>query len=1790
MLSHIFLAFFERIHGKIYMRKIKQKKGVNVDESNRFEQLSLFELCMGDDKSSGGSETSEGKKQSIIYHFEGEESRAVEQSGISTLSGDQFTLRTGVEGTGNNVSSIAGIELDGEIAEEGTAFESSQRNNMAVGSDSKSSTNQVLERVHLEDERLSTRTKIQYNIEALKTVRQLQKENRTATLPEKEKLARFSGWGGCPHVFNESDTDYTLERKEIKELLTVHEYAKAKESTLTSFYTPLSVIDNIYRILERMGFNHGKIIETSMGNGNFFGRMPNDMYADSTLCGVELDSMSATISRYLYDKVEVENTGFESNSYPNNYFDLAISNVPFGFFQVYDMQERDLNEHHWNIHNYFFAKALKKVRDGGIVAFITSTDTMDGKSDILSYINEKVDFLGALRLPSNLFHENGANTDVACDIVFLKRNDEKEVNRDALFTQRRYVTEHRQMNDYFVIHPDHVFGRVTEEKGQFDNYVLKVTTDKDKSLQNYFNAVINDFPEGIYEEEQISEDHQMFIPMDVQHSKLAVNAFFVENDKLYFKEADYYYAVGITNKPDEDIASFKSETDRLKAICLIKLADTANELIRMQVNDVDEILYLGKRAELNAIYDDFVKQYGPIHKRTNIHLLDNDPRLAMLDSLENYDAKSKRASKSQIFSERTIQPKREIKAVESLEDAVRVSLDTYAYLNLEYMSSLLSVTEESVQKELLDKKIAFIQPESGKLLMADEYLSGDIYEKIEIAERYGFDNNIEALKSVLPEPLSAEDIHVQLGAQWVPIDYIREFSSHIFKESGYDYSRMRIDYDEYSAKYYTTQPNRWNINSEVTLNWGVQKSDNVDFWKSQPDYNGYDLFTDIINSRMPEIRNYWQEEDDDGKIHRKSEVNPERTAQARQLAEDLEQEFEDWIYQDYERKKDLVDIYNHRFNNIRNRVYDGSFISFPEMAPSYNLEPYQKNAIARIMDTNTNTLLWQQVGAGKTFEMVASGMEMKRLGLRNKILYVVPNHIVSQWANDFLRLYPNANVLVATKKDMSKQRRMAFTTKIATGNYDAIIMAHSSFKMISIGTDLQIELMRKQMDEMNAAIEQMDNSYNENQTKIVKQLERTKKSIEMQIQRLADSRRDENVVPFENLGIDFMFVDEAHEFKNLFSYTAMRNIAGVPQQNSAKAMDMYMKCKIIEDNGGGICFATGTPVTNTMAELYTMQRYLQENDLRKQNIRCFDAWAKTFGKVTNSFEISVDGSGFVNRSRFCKFFNMEELMNHFRQVAEIQTAGMLRKSLEESVLGRVKAVPPKHIGGKPTVIAIEPSDVLENYISEIVERTENIHNGNVDPHIDNMLKITSDSKKASIDMRLIDPNYPDEENGKLWTIAKQVYQIYKDYDNDKATQLIFCDSSTPHKNEKENDEETGYVFSNVYDDLKIKFVELGIPENEIAFIHDYDTELKKQNLFEKMNRGEMRVLIGSTPKLGAGTNIQERMIAIHHVDVPWRASDIEQQNGRAFRQGNMYNEIYEFRYVTKKSFDAYSWQMVETKSSYVTQLLEGTGDTREFEEDTQNSFSYAEVKAIASGNPIIKEKFEVDNEVKRLETMRRSWQKKKLQAQDDVALLPDRIETEKKYRTILAEECEYFKDEIEANNLRDTEHFTFYDVKGNEYHDLKEAWDAIQECTKGYKLSDYKENKFVGRFMKADVLIGLGFAGEGIVIKLKTPLRTINVDSVNPVGRVNFNRMYKRINDIRYSLNKTIETIQNYEGNLKIAKEMVNKPFELQNELTSARNRQKEINKILDTSGNENSKVVVEDDLEEERNESCMEL
>ena len=1762
------------------MRKIKGRKGRSSNENNRFEQLSLFELCGGNDESSGSSQSSQRTEQHFIYHFGREES--VERLAVSTASGDQSSLRAGFEGAGDNISNQSGFRLDAEASEEGTVISTGEGDNDGLGEHTQSIPNQALERIRPLDERLSTEQKVQYNIEALQVVRLLQKENRAATLSEKEKLSRFSGWGGCPHVFNEGDLEFAKQRKELKLLLSVQEYANAKEATLTSFYTPLLVIQNMYHILDRLGFKSGKILETSMGNGNFLGMMSNDMYNDSTICGVELDSMSAKIGSYLYDKVDVENTGFENSPYPNNQFDLAISNVPFGFFQVHDMQDRELNEHHWNIHNYFFAKALKKVRDGGIVAFITSTDTMDGNSDILGYINEKADFLGAIRLPSNLFQTNGANTDVASDIIFLKRNDNKKIEKDVIFTQRGYYTPHRKMNDYFTYHPEMVFGHIDEKKGQFDNYVLTVTMDKEKTLQNYFDEVLKYFPKNIYEEQvniPLLEDGMHEI--DIEHAKYLVNSFFVENEVLYFKDEDFYYQVGISKYEDEDVVTFKSESDILKAKCLIQLADTANELINMQVNNVNEVLYLEKRYELNTLYDDFTKEYGPIHKRTNIRLLNDDPRFALLDSLEDYDAKTKQAYKTQIFSERTIQPRIEIKEADTLEDAVRISMDTYASLNLNYMSSLLSRSEDEIQNELLNKHIAFLEPSTQRLILADEYLSGDIYEKIELAEQYGYTENIEALKTVLPEPLSAEDIHVQLGSTWVPVEYIRDFCAYIFDEDDRSYSKLKIDYDDYFGKYYTTQPSKWWLTSEVTINWGVQKSDNVDYKKSQPDYNGYHLFTDIINSKLPEIRNYWIETDEEGKEHTKSEVNPERTAQARQLAEDLEQRFEDWIYSDYERKKTLVGIYNRKFNNIRNRTYDGSFISFPAMTPNIKLEPYQKNAIARIMDTNTNTLLWQQVGAGKTFEMVASGMEMKRLGLRNKILYVVPNHIVSQWANDFMKLYPNANILVATKKDMSKQRRMAFTTKIATGNYDAIIMAHSSFKMIPISNDLQIELMHEQIAEMNSAIEQLSNSYDSNKTKIVKQLERTKKSVELSVQRLADSRRDYTVIPFENLGIDYMFVDEAHEFKNLFSYTAMRNIAGVPQQNSAKAMDMYMKCNIIKRKNGGICFATGTPVTNTMAELYTMQRYLQEDDLRKQGIRCFDAWAKTFGKVTNSFEISVDGSGFVNRSRFCKFFNMDELMNHFRQVAEIQTAGMLRKALENSTLGRVQAVPPKHIDGKPTVIAIEPSDILEEYITEIVDRTERIHDGNVDPHDDNMLKVTSDSKKASIDMRLIDPSLPDEENGKLWTIARNVYKIYEEYDSDRATQLIFCDSSTPHTKDKNVDVEEKYVFSNVYDDLKLKFMQLGIPENEIAFIHDYDTELRKQTLFEKMNKGEMRILIGSTPKLGAGTNIQERMIAVHHVDVPWRASDIEQQNGRAFRQGNMYKEIYEFRYVTKRSFDAYSWQMVETKSSYVTQLLEGTGDTREFEEDTQNSFSYAEVKAIASGNPIIKEKFEVDNEVKRLETIRRSWMKKRLQAQDDIALLPSRIEMEKKSYFTLKQENEYFKDEYEKNNLRDEEHFRFIDSLGNVYHDMKQAWKAVEEKLSGLKLDDFKEDKKIGIFMKADVLVGIGLKGEGTVIKMKTPLRILKVDTVSSVGRVNFSRMYKRICDIENLMNRTKNTISIYENNLKIAKNIMDKPFEFQNDLVQAKVRQKEINQLLDTENRaENQCVLVQDESE----------
>lgn len=1735
----------------------RRKRGGKSNGDHRIEQLSFFDI-LEMEESELAEEVVEREEPSTILHT-GNDQDTGEQVGLAG-AGSEPSLQSGAEGDRDRESSgetpTAGTDSSGEQSDG-----ESQRDYDGMADEPSGDESTVLERIRLEsnsDVRLSVRDKIQNNIRAIETLDTLAYENRQAYAEEQTILSGFSGWGGCPQIFNEKDSTYALERRHLKELLSVEEYQNARSSTLTSFYTPLNVIEMVYRVVDRLGFEQGKILEPSMGTGNFIGMMPETMFDNSIIKGIELDDISASIASHLYPSVEVLNMGFEESPYPDNAFDLVISNVPFGNYQVYD---REFERYHYNIHNYFFAKSLQKVRDGGLIAFITSSETMDGNSTIMRYIDEQADFLGAIRLPNNTFKQNGANTEVTSDIIFLQKHLNKEYTHTQSYTEH-IPFEHRQINKYFAEHPEMVWGTIVERKNQFGTYELTTMPDE-KTLEEHFEEVLDTFhPVYTERKEEVSESY--YKEIDADHARLAIDSFFVQDDQLFYRDETHYYPLKpkeevheIALKADHVFLKNNTEIDKVKR--LIVIADTAKEVIEAQVRNVKEEIYLDLRNKLNEQYDAFIKDYGAMHKKTNLPLLGDDPRVSLLTTLEDYEPKTKVVTKAPLFTERTIKPNIEVKEVENVLDGLRLSLNNKGGIDIPYIALLYGKEEDETLNELLEKRYIFIEPETQEMVLADDYLSGNIRKKLREARAYNATNNIEALESVMPEELKAEDITIQLGSTWVPEEYVREFILDLFQiESDWQRNSLEVQYDNIAGTWVLSPASRWS--DVVRLDWGVPKSPDISYPIRQPDYDGYDLVENVLNSKIPTVRDYWDEWNDNrGEYVTKSRINPERTMQAQSLAERLNDAWEEWVYANEERKQHLVSLYNEIFNSIRLQEYDGSYLTFPEMSMSIQLEPYQKNAVARIMNPDNNTLLWQKVGAGKTFEMIAAGMEMKRLGIRNKILYVVPNHLISQWHNEFVTLYPRANVLVATKRDFAKERRMAFVNRMATGNYDAIIMAHSSFGLIDVSNETRIAFEQQELDEITNAIEQLrEEGYSSTQTQRVKILERTKKQIENRIKRLVDSPRDNNLIPFEDLGIDFLFVDESQEFKNLYMYTAMQNVVGLQTASSKKAYDMFLKCQIIGKNGGGICFASGTPVTNTMAELYTLQRFLQKSYLEELNIRCFDAWAKAFGRTVQSFEISIDGNNFVNRTRFAKFFNVQELMTGVRQFAEIQTEKMLREELEKSTVRGEVAIPPKHIGGKPQVISIEPSEELKLYMENIVERSEAIHNGNFDPKVDNMLKITTDSKKASIDMRLIDPAYSNDPNGKLAVIAKQVFAIYEEYNDVKGTQLIFCDFSTPRNEEKEGE------FSDVYHELQNKMMALGIPKEEIAFIHDYNTEARKEKLFSMMNEGKMRVLLGSTPKLGAGTNVQKRLIAVHHVDVPWKASDIEQQNGRAFRQGNMFDEIYEFRYVTKQSFDAYSWQIVETKATYTEQLLEGANGMREFEEDNQTSFSFAEVKAIASGNPIIKEKFEVDNEVKRLEGLKKAFRRTKLKAQEQLVKLPAEIMELKSICTRLAKDADYFDSYLYPESEIDQK-FTFTSETGKVYRTMKEAWEAVKALEQGMK---YGEQKRVGTFLGAEVSL-VRDAGYVSSLHIQTPTRDLRIDDTNPVGRVNFVRILKRVTEIGDNLNRRERELETKEHNLKTVQVTAQSTFPQEEELVKMRYRQREIDKQLEATDNE---------------------
>ncbi|MBM6840136.1 DEAD/DEAH box helicase family protein [[Clostridium] spiroforme] len=1715
---------------------VKRRK--RKEEKKTYEQLSFFDL-FATGVEENNSEYFGSQKSTGIYGTENEE--PTRSGSFDNDERSNSTIRTDPQGNLQQISVEGQSDLSGKSELYGTDRSTGKRNDVSVDRETTLVSIQENDHFYLIDEyekKLSIKNKYEQNIKAIELLNQLKRENRTANAYEKTILAGYTGWGGASQVFDENNEKWQSQREYLKSIISIKEYSNAKASTLTSFFTPYTIIDNIYRIIDRLGFKSGNILEPSCGTGNFIGRMPMEMSGESYVCGVELDTITGSISKYLYDHNDIYIGGFEDTAFPDNTFDLAITNVPFGNFKVYDQKYHKLN---YNIHNYFIAKTLDLIHDGGIIAFITSTDTLDGKSSIREYINERADFLGAVRLPSNTFYINGANTSVSSDIIFLQKNSQKTADRenDFLFTEKIDSSFHRSINRYFISNPQMVFGKISERKNQFGTYEIEVIDDSNidnptERFKHLFNQIMYKF-KNVYYKNEIEEAKT--VNLDIKETnKYPLNTYFTVNNRIYFKEPDQII-------PIDDL----SEKNTRRLNLMIKIADATTELINAQLDNVEEHIYTEKRKNLNLVYDSFVRQFGYIFQPSNCRLFKNDSRFSLIRALEIVDDQTKTAKKERIFFEKTIKPNKEIKHVDTIEEAVNASYNVYRKIDLDYMSAIYNQNNEIIKKELLEKKLAFEDPVTKEIIGANDYLSGHIRKKIEIARHYNYEENVKALNLVLPPTIEAEDINVQLGATWIDDEIIHDFTENLFKPPFY--RSFNINYDkllgEWIIEKYPTYndpeiDNTWNVNT-TDEKW-IIGTDGKQHEITQPQYNGWNLLENVLNSKTPEIYNYWTEVNDD-KETRKRKLNIERTTYARNLAEELQEVFKDWIFKDAERREYLVEKYNYLFNSIRLKQYDGSYLTFPEMNRSIILEDYQKNAIARIIDSK-NTLLSQRVGAGKTFEMIAAGMKMKKMGLKNKLLYVVPNHLVNQWGEDFIKLYPNANILVADKKDFIKEKRQLFIHKIATSNYDAIIMAHSSFGLIPMSEEYQLNAMYKEIDTLQMSIDQLESSYDSSQRKRVKQLEKAKKSIENNIKVLVETKHRDDGITFDMLGIDYMFVDEAHEFKNLYIYSARSNIAGIPSAKSKKATDMLLKCNYIQENGGNVCFATGTPISNTMAELYILQKYLQNDELENMGIYCFDAWAKNFGEVVTSFEISIDGKGFTSKDRFCKFYNIQELMSVFKNIAEIQTESMLNEALKNSKTGRKYAIPPAHIGNMPQVIVIEPTESLKRYIDNIVERAEAVHNGSVNRSIDNMLKITTDSKKASIDLRLIDETFYPEHNTKLEIIADKISEIYFEYNNDKATQLVFCDSSTPNKNK-----------FNVYDELKRLMILRDIPEEQIAFIHDYESMAAKQKLFKRVNKGEIRILIGSTAKLGAGTNVQERLIAVHHVDVPWRASDIEQRNGRAFRQGNRYKEIYEFRYVTKQSFDAYSWQMIETKASYQSQLFEGTTSAREIEEDNKAFFSYGEIKAIASGNPLIKRKFEIDNEIKKLEALQKQWQKKFYSAQNYIVETPAKID-------YLTKKIPYYENDLKLANLSSytienlNNHFSIT-LFGKNYNDMKESNKILED----YLNNTNQNNVKVGTFAGFDINMKYEL-NDGWVVYIKAE-NEYRIDTFNRIGRVNIERIIRKINSIHNTVNTMKTKINNLQENLNLAHELINQGFPEKEQLKSLKTEQREINSIL---------------------------
>ena len=1571
-----------------------------------------------------------------------------------------------------------------------------------------------------EVETVGKKERFRRNIMAIQLLKKCQEENRFATPEEQIILSKYVGWGGLSEAFDENNSAWATEYLELSSVLTPEEYASARESTLTAFYTPPEVITAIYKAMEQMGFKKGNLLEPSCGIGNFIGMLPDAMQ-NSKIYGVELDTISAGIAQQLYQKTTIAAQGFEETNLPDSFFDGVVGNVPFGDFKVSDKR---YDKHKFLIHDYFFAKSLDKLRPGGVMALVTSKGTMDKETlAVRKYIAQRAELLGAIRLPNNTFKGN-AGTEVVSDILILQKRDrliDIEPDWVHLDTDENGI----KMNSYFVQHPEMILGEMKMVSGRFGIEATCVPYENADLAAQLDEAVANIHGEITeYEAEEELEEEDNSIPADPTVRNFSYT---VVDDKIYYRENSRMTPVEVSATAE----------NRIKG--MIAIRNSVRTLIELQTEDYPDSEIKAEQERLNRLYDTFSGKYGLINSRANTSAFSQDSSFSLLSALEIIGEDGELERKADMFSKRTIKPHTPVTSVDTASEALAVSLGEKATIDMDYMMELSGKSENEIFEDL--KGVIFLNTlyEYGnsyepKYLTADEYLSGNVREKLRIAKKSAelypedYKVNVEALQKVQPKDLTASEISVRLGATWLPPDDVQEFIFHLLETPRYAQWNIKVHFSPFTSE--------WNIEGK-SYDKGNVRAYNT-YGTSR--INAYKIIEETLN--LKDVRIFDYIEDDEGR--KKAVLNKKETAIAQSKQEMIKQEFQDWIWSDPERRERLCKSYNEKFNSVRPREYDGSHIIFNGMNPEIELREHQKNAVAHIL-YGGNTLLAHAVGAGKTFEMVAAAQESKRLGLCNKSLFVVPNHLTEQWAAEYLQLYPAANILVATKKDFETKNRKKFCGRIATGDYDAVIIGHSQFEKIPMSIERQRTILEQQLEEITGGIAELKRNRGENFS--IKQLEKSKKSIKQKLDKLNDQTKKDDVVTFEELGVDRLFVDESHYYKNLYLYTKMRNVGGIAQTEAQKSSDLFMKCRYLDEitGGRGTVFATGTPISNSMVELYTIQRYLQYNTLVKNGLQHFDAWASTFGETITAVELTPEGTGYRAKTRFAKFYNLPELMAMFKEIADIKTADMLNLPVPEA---------------KYHNIAVKPSEMQKEMVASLAERAEQVRGGGVDSSVDNMLKITNDGRKLALDQRMLNDMLPDFEGSKINACVDNIYRIWKENADKKSAQLVFCDLSTP-KNDG--------TFS-VYNDIRKKLIERGIPESEVKFIHEADTDMKKKELFQKTRKGEVRVLLGSTQKMGAGTNVQDKLIALHDVDCPWRPSDLEQRSGRIVRQGNENPQVDIYRYVTEQTFDAYLYQLVEGKQKFASQIMTSKSPVRSAEDIDETALSYAEIKMLATGNPYIKEKMDLDIQVQKLKMLKSNFLSEKYGLEDKVIkFYPQQIAYLKSRVEGLTKDVETAKSHPKPIDEQPLGMM----VSGVSYSEKAEAGQAIINTCKSMNSPDAVP---LGEYRGFQMELYFDTVQRNYVVKLKG--ETSRDVPLGDDAHGNIVRIDNGIERFEEALADTKNSLENTEKQYETAKQEIEKPFAKEEELRAKTARLDELNILLNMDKKENEIVGGEPD------------